>query len=63
VRRSVTANDVILQREQRHVKETVVRVCADFTLSSAARKELDKAVNTATVYISVTYQNVCYVMS
>jgi hypothetical protein len=44
--------NVILQREQRHVKETVRSVCADFTLSSAEGKELDKAVSTAAIYFS-----------
>jgi hypothetical protein len=55
--------NVILLREQRHVKEVVRCVCADFTLSSAEGKELDKAVITATVYISGTYRIVYYVVS
>ena len=55
--------NVILLREQRHVKETVRSACADFTLSSAEGKELDKAVSTATVYISGTHRIVCYVVS
>jgi hypothetical protein len=63
VRQSVTTNDVSLLWKQRRVKETVGSVCAEFTLSSAVKKELDKAVNTAAVYISVIYRIVWYVMS
>jgi hypothetical protein len=55
--------NVILLREQRHVKEVVRCVCADFTLSSAEGEELDKAVITATIYISGTYRIVYYVVS
>jgi len=54
---------IILLREQRHVKETVRSVCADFTSSSTEGKELDKAVSTATIYVSGTHRIVCYVVS
>ena len=55
--------NVILLREQRHVKETVRSVCADFTLSIVEGKELDKAVSAAPVYFSGTPPIVCYVVS